>query len=207
MDVAALTAFVGVTLAMVAVPGPDFIFMLTSGANHRAVRQPVTGVLIGHLLLVTALTAGVGPLVSSAPTVLNALTLVGAGFLCYLGIGVLRTAKTTALSVDDNAPQTQTRKLVQQGIGVAVLNPKALLFYLVVIPQFANPAATWPLPIQFAVLGGMFILGCLIVYIPIGLLAGSVIASRPRANQIITYIAGGIMIVLGLGLAAEYIWG
>ncbi|MDN5731647.1 MAG: LysE family translocator [Yaniella sp.] len=206
MDTAALTAFAGVVVAMVIVPGPDFMFMLTSGVHHRAVRQPVTGVVIGHLLLVSTLTAGVGPLVSSAPGVLDALTLIGAAFLCYLGIGVLRTAKTTELSVGDNISNAQAGKLVRQGIGVAVLNPKALLFYLVVVPQFASPEAPWAMPAQFAVLGGMFVIGCLLVYVPVGLLAGKVIASRPRASQIISYLAGAIMIALGLALAVEFFW-
>jgi threonine/homoserine/homoserine lactone efflux protein len=203
MDSTALVAFVGLVAAMVLVPGPDFMFMLLSGVRFRAVAAPVSGLVAGHGFLVACLALGVGQLVASIPVVLTVLTLIGAAYLMYLGVNVLRTATSTGAQDAGLACEMQRAQLFRQGFGVAAMNPKAILFYVAIVPQFASASTAWPLSLQFGTLGAIFVLGCLLIYIPVGLLSGRVISAHPRTSQLITRVAGVIMIVLSVGLLAE----
>lgn len=203
MDSTALVAFVGLVAAMVLVPGPDFMFMLLSGVRFRAVAAPVSGLVAGHGFLVACLALGVGQLVASIPVVLTVLTLIGAAYLMYLGVNVLRTATSTGAQDAGLACEMQRAQLFRQGFGVAAMNPKAILFYVAIVPQFASASTAWPLSLQFGTLGAIFVLGCLLIYIPVGLLSGRVISAHSRTSQLITRVAGVIMIVLSVGLLAE----
>ncbi len=207
MDTALLTAFVGLAAVMVMVPGPDFMFMLTVGVRHRVVLTPVFGLVVGHTLLVIGLTLGVGQLVSSSHGILAVVTVIGAGYLFYLGIDVLRDARRSAPAGEEDGPMqpvgVNRTSLFRQGLAVATLNPKAILFYIAIVPQFASVSAAWSLSVQFAVLGAIFVLGCLVIYVPVGFLAGRVIAARPVVSQIVTYVAGVIMVLLSVGLMVE----
>lgn len=205
MDLAVLIAFAGMAGVLIAVPGPDWAFILAAGVREQAVLPAVTGLVAGYLVLTVVVAAGVGPLVASVPAALVALTVVGAGYLIHVGIGTVRSPRR-----DPPVPATgwlatgpRNARLVRRGIGVSALNPKALLFFLAFLPQFARPHEPWPLPLQLTVLGIIWATIVGVFYCTLGFTADRVLASRPAMIHWVTRTAGVAMIAVGLALLVE----
>src|SRR4051812_31930530 len=103
MESATLLAFVGVAIPLGAVPGPDWMFMLTASTKCRVVIPVAAGLALGHVLIVAAIALGVGPLVTAVPQIMTVLALVGGAYLIYLGVRVLRSTCPLA-GPSDGAP-------------------------------------------------------------------------------------------------------
>jgi threonine/homoserine/homoserine lactone efflux protein len=88
-------------------------------------------------------------------------------------------------------------------MGVSALNPKGLLLFLALLPQFTSPHDPWPLAAQLAVLGLVFVLTCGAFYLCLGSFARRIVHARPAAAQAITRLAGAAMIVVGALLLIE----
>lgn len=177
------------------------LYVLAS-TRTRAVLPAVGGLVAGYAIITAAVALGLGPLVVAQPIILTVISVAGAGYLGYLGIGILRSAR----SADSEAPSADGAHgwaLIRRGMGVTALNPKALLLFLAILPQFARPAAPWPLPMQLAALGGVFIALVAVFYTGLGYLAGRVLGPRPRLNGTVTRIAGGAMLLVGALLLGE----
>jgi threonine/homoserine/homoserine lactone efflux protein len=86
---------------------------------------------------------------------------------------------------------------------VSGLNPKGLLIFVALLPQFAEPYAPWPVPAQLAVLGLAFTLTCGVVYLAVGVAARELLRARTTAADVVSRISGASMIVLGVVLLAE----
>jgi threonine/homoserine/homoserine lactone efflux protein len=141
-------------------------------------------------------------LVAASPTALAVLTLAGAGYLVHLGIGNLRGRRNPHRPGADVVAAGRGA-FVRRGIGVSALNPKALLFFVAFLPQFARPGGAWPLPAQLAALGGLWALLGGLFYTALGYMADRALGARPALAQLITRLAGAAMIVVGLVLLGE----
>lgn len=201
METSAALAFAVVAFTLIAIPGPDWAFMLASGARDHIVFPAVGGLMVGYVLITMIVVAGVAPLVAATPLALLALTVAGSGYLMYLGVRVLRSP--AHITSDSGGIEASRSACFRRGVGVSALNPKGLLLFLAILPQFASAQAPWPLPIQLALLGGIFIALCGVFYVPLGMTADRVLGSRPRVAQITSRIAGVAMIVVGLALLVE----
>lgn len=204
MDVSALVAFTAVAAAMVGLPGPDWALILAAGsrAGGAVVAPTVGGLALGYVLLTSVVAAGVGPLVAAAPETLVVMTVVGATYLIYLGVGILRSPPAGVSGAGGVAPISRPDSVLR-GVGVSALNPKALLFFLAFLPQFARPAAPWPLTGQLFVLGGVWVVLVVGFYTVLGRAAARVLAGRPGRAGAVTRVAGAVMILAGLCLLAE----
>ena len=90
-----------------------------------------------------------------------------------------------------------------QGMGTSGINPKGLLFYVALVPQFVSPEAPLPVPVQSGLLGLTFVLLAAIVYTCVALLARKLLQSRPGAARKVTLASGIIMVGLGVVLLSE----
>jgi threonine/homoserine/homoserine lactone efflux protein len=219
MDPNLLLAFWGVTFLLVVVPGPDWAFTLAAGARDRVVLPAVTGLVLGYALLTVLVAAGVGALVARSPLVLTALTAVGAGYLVHVGISVLR--RPGALHIDHgDAPDTtdtrctperasarpaSTSAIVSRGVGVSGLNPKGLLIFVALLPQFTDPGGRWPATVQLAALGLVFVVTCGAFYTVVGHSARAILGARPGVARLVSQISGAAMVLVGLLLLIERI--
>jgi threonine/homoserine/homoserine lactone efflux protein len=88
-------------------------------------------------------------------------------------------------------------------MGTSGINPKGLLFYVALVPQFVSPEASLPVPVQSGLLGLTFVLLVAVVYSCVALLARKLLQSRPAAARRVTLGSGIIMVALGLVLLAE----
>jgi len=86
---------------------------------------------------------------------------------------------------------------------VSGLNPKGLLLFLALLPQFTNPEWSWPVAGQIGMLGMVFTLTCAVFYLCIGLAARSILVTRPAAARALGRVSGAAMVVIGAILLAE----
>lgn len=199
-----LLGFWGVTLLLIAVPGPDWAFILTSGVRDRVVLPAVAGLMLGYLGLSLLVAAGIGAVIARSALFLTVLTISGALYLTWLGISILR--RPGALHADSTDPANLTRsptRRVLAGIGVSGLNPKGLLIFLAILPQFTDPRGLWPLPIQLAALGLVFVTTCGMFYTVVGFGARTILSAKPVVALLISRTSGIAMIVVGLLLVIE----
>lgn len=216
MDLQLLLACWGMMTLMVLVPGPDWAYIIAAGTQERTILPSLGGILVGYLAAVTAVAVGVGAAVAALPWVLVGLTFTAAGYLSYLGIRVLR--QPPALAAGDAAGSGGTAGgdgdagasdrpwlRLAQGAGVSGLNPKGLLVLVVLLPQFTDAAGSWPIPVQLAVLGLIFVGSCALVYSVVGVSARAMLRFRPSAMRIISRVSGAAMIVLAVVLVVEQV--
>ena len=202
MEMSAVLGFAAIALTMIAVPGPDWAYVLGVGARDRVLVPAVAGLMVGYVLITLVVSVGVGGLIAAQPIALMVLTVAGSLYLIRLGIGTLRAARTAAFGAGA-ALVASSRETFTRGIAVSGLNPKGVLIFVSILPQFAHAQDTWPLPAQLALLGIVFVLLAGSFYLPMGVLMERVLTARPSAAGLVTRIAGTAMVLVGLSLLAE----
>lgn len=211
MNTQLLLACWGMMTLMVLVPGPDWAYILAAGTRERTLLPSLGGILLGYLAAVVAVAVGVGAAVAALPWLLVGLTFAAAGYLAYLGVRVLMQPPALAGGGAADSPVSgagaDTRPWLRlvQGAGVSGLNPKGLLVLVVLLPQFTDAAGAWPIPVQLAVLGLIFVGSCALVYSVVGMGARAVLRARPSAMRLISRVSGAAMVVLALALVVEQV--
>ncbi|MFG2750843.1 LysE family translocator [Streptomyces xanthophaeus] len=205
MDTTTLVAFLAVDLLLVFTPGADWAYAISAGLRERSVVPAVTGLIAGHAAYALVAVAGLAVIVASSPAVLTALTVAGAGYLLWLGWGVVRQPAVPAAAAETSGASRV--QVILKGAGISGLNPKALLLYFALFPQFIDSADGWPVAAQTGLLSTMHLVACTVVYLAVGVLARTVLKTRPSAARIVTRISGAMMIVIGAFLLVERLAG
>lgn len=198
-------AFMLVAVALACTPGVDWAYSITAGLRQRSFVPAVAGLCSGYVLHTVLLVAGLAALLTGVPGVLGWLTLAGAAYLMWLGASTLRSWRGASFEAKAaSAGATQLRTFFQ-GMGTSGINPKGLLFYVALIPQFVSAEATFPVPVQSGLLGLTFVALTALVYTAVAMLARSILQSRPGAARVVTLSSGVIMLGLGGVLLAEQV--
>lgn len=205
-----LVAFALASVVLVLVPGPTVVFVVSRAIAHgrRAALTSVAGNSLGVLVLVVAVAFGLGSLVERSVAVYTVIKLFGAAYLVYLGVRTWRERGALAGAMNAAAPRTHQetgvgRHVFRQGVVVGVTNPKALVFFAAVLPQFVDREAGH-LPAQMLVLGAGFVLLAMVLDSGWGLAAGTArawLARSPRRLAALGGTGGLMMVGLGVGLA------
>ncbi|MGV9632095.1 LysE family translocator [Streptomyces sp. NPDC003487] len=226
MDSATLLSFLALDFLLVCVPGADWAYAIAAGLGGRSVTLAVSGLVAGYALHTALASAGLAVLVAGSPALLTALTVAGAGYLVRLGWTVLRRPGVPGDGVPavdgdgarggapsgawSGAPSgarggaPSGARVFGRGAAISGLNPKGLLLYLSVLPQFlAVRGARLPVPAQTAVLGVLHMACCAAVYCGVGLLARAVLGARPAAARAVTRTSGAAMLGIGAFLLVE----
>ena len=197
--------FVLASLAVILTPGQDMVLVMSRSIAQGAAAGVVTAAgvslgLVGHTLLATL---GLGALLRTSAWVFMAFKLIGAAYLVYLGVQLLRT-RAQQLEVSHGGTQPLPR-LFFSGALSNLGNPKVAIFYFAFLPQFVRPDAahlTWTV----AVLGLLFSALTFAVKGPVGLAAARLsvwLRRRPGALLGLYRASGLVFIGLGLRLALE----
>ncbi|WP_240665930.1 LysE family translocator [Agromyces sp. LHK192] len=218
MDPQLLIACSVMMTLMVVLPGPDWAFVIATGTSERSILPSLSGILLGYLATVAAVALGVGAVVATLPWFIVVLTFAAAAYLVYLGVRVLRAPPVVVVAgasrgatadVESGGAQPEASDRpwlrVLQGAGVSGLNPKGLLVLVVLLPQFTDASGAWPIPLQLAVLGLIFVGACALVYSIVGYGARTVLRLRPSAMRIVSRVSGAAMIVLAVWLVVEQV--
>ncbi|MFI2363029.1 LysE family translocator [Promicromonospora sp. NPDC019610] len=194
-------AFALAALVLIAIPGPSVLFTIgrSLAYGRRGGLLSVLGNAIGTLPATALVTLGLGQLIAESIVVFTAVKIAGALYLMYLGVQAIRHRHDhAALSTGPTHAPSSGRQL-WQGIVVAATNPKTLVFFVAVLPQFVSRDAG-SVPLQLAVLGCMFAaiaLCCDSIWALIAGTARTRLGHNPRRLSQMG-AAGGVMMV-GLG--------
>lgn len=197
--------FVVASLVLIVTPGQDMVLVMS-----RSVAQgPAAGVataagvsvgLVGHTVLASL---GLGAILRTSDWLFLALKLVGAAYLVFLGLQLLRT-RGAELAVAAGAPRSPWR-LFFDGALSNVSNPKIAVFYFAFLPQFVLPGAAHP-TLSVFVLGLVFAGLTFLVKGPVGLAAGLLsgwLRARPAVLTWLYRTSGAVLVGLGVRLAFE----
>lgn len=200
-------AFVMVAAALACTPGVDWAYSITAGLRQRSFVPAVAGLCGGYVLHTLLMVAGLAALLAGMPGVLGWITAAGAVYLLWLGVSTLRSWRgaTFGTAAAVGKPASNQVRTFLQGMGTSGINPKGLLFYVALVPQFVSPEATLPVPVQSGLLGLTFVLLAAIVYTCVALLARKLLQSRPGAARKVTLASGIIMVGLGAVLLSEQV--
>ncbi len=201
-DWATLGVFALAALALLAVPGPSVLYIVTQSIRdgRRAGLVSMLGIQTGALVHVAAAALGLSALIASSAAAFDALKFAGAAYLIFLGVRRLLGRDEPDLA--DPRERTELSRLYTQGIVVNVLNPKTALFFLALLPQFVDPARG-PVVVQVLVLGLVFI-ALALVSDGIWAVSAGTFGERLRYSRafgrVQRYVSGSVF--LGLGLVA-----
>jgi threonine/homoserine/homoserine lactone efflux protein len=193
------------SLALIALPGQDMILVMSRSIaqGSRAGVVTAAGVsvgLVGHTLLATL---GLGVILRTSELLFLALKLVGAAYLVYLGVGLLR-ARRGSLAMHAAATRPLGRLFID-GAFSNLSNPKIAVFYFAFLPQFVSPTAQHPTLTVFT-LGLVFAGLTFLVKAPVALFSGALSAwlrARPGVLVWVYRLSGAILVGLGVRLAFE----
>ncbi|VVO27307.1 LysE family translocator [Pseudomonas fluorescens] len=180
-------------------PGPDMILLLQTGARQGKGAALATAVGLGiargcHVALAAL---GLATLFKAAPWTFDIVRLAGAAYLLWLGIQCLRTTMLPDPNdTDHTCEKPRWRAAIQRGLLTNLLNPKALLFCSVLLPQFINPDAG-PVLAQFATLGVVLVgVGLLFdsAYALTGAALGRWLQRSPSAQRLQQWLFGSLLI-------------
>jgi threonine/homoserine/homoserine lactone efflux protein len=203
-----LLAFAVASVVLVLIPGPTVVFVVSRALAHgrRAALTSVAGNSTGVVGLVLLVAFGLGTVVERSLLVFTVIKLVGAAYLVYLGVRTFRERGHLVVALRAAAASRVTgvgRHVFRQGVVVGLTNPKALVFFAAVLPQFVDPRAGH-VPVQMAALGIAFVLLAMVLDGLWGLAAGTArdwFARSPGRLSVMGGTGGLAMIGLGLGLA------
>ena len=201
-----LLAFAAMSFLLIVIPGPSVLFVIgrALAQGRRAALTTVAGNTLGAYVLVVAVALGVGAVVERSVLVFTALKLVGAAYLVYLGVQAVRQRRSLQAVFTGDGPARGGLRTLWEGFAVGVANPKTIVFFAAVLPQFVDRS-------QGHVMAQMLLLGLVFNLIAVvsdsvwGLLAATMrswFASSPRRLSMIGGIGGLTMIGLGVTVAA-----
>lgn len=194
-------------LAMIyCLPGPDMILLLQTGARQgrRAALATALGLAIARSCHVVLAAAGLATLFRAAPWTFDLVRIAGAAYLLWMGIHMFKQSTPISSPNGGTTPQTASwNSAIQRGVLTNLLNPKALLFCSVLLPQFITPGAA-PVMTQFAMLGAILVtigLAFDSIYALAGTWVGRWLDARPTAQRMQKWVFGGLLMGFAFRLA------
>lgn len=190
--------FCAATIALLLIPGPTVLLVLSYALSQgRSVAvASAAGVAFGDFIAMSASLLGLGALVLTSAILFTALKWIGAVYLIWLGIKLIRSAPTAGLEMP--AAQTTTGGVFAHNAAVTALNPKSIAFFIAFVPQFVN--ADQPLLPQFAILIATFVSLAAINALAYALMADRMrqVIGRPSVIAWLTRAGGATLILMGL---------
>lgn len=153
-----LLAFSLTALLIVLLPGPNVLFTIgrALALGRRAALLTIVGTATGMYLQVILVSLGLGVLLEQSLVLMTVVKFVGAAFLVYLGIQAIRHRNDAAKELGEVKPIGPLRTIIE-GFVVGVTNPKTIVFFLAILPQFVVHGTDTPLGVQMLLLGAIFI--------------------------------------------------
>jgi threonine/homoserine/homoserine lactone efflux protein len=192
------------SLVLIATPGQDMVLVMSRSVAQGAGAGAVTAAgvslgLVGHTLLATL---GLGAVLRASELLFIALKLLGAAYLIYLAVGLLRSSRAELLlgSVGQRSPM----RLFVDGALSNLSNPKIAIFYFAFLPQFVTPGSSQPTLTIFA-LGIAFAALTFAVKGPVGLFAGLLSGwLRAHPGALVWLYRGSGVVLLGLAVRLAF---
>jgi len=200
-----LLAFALISFALIIVPGPNVLFIISRSLmlGRTAGVGTALGGQIGVYVQVAAVAFGVGAIVERSVAVFTVLKLAGAAYLLYLGVQAVRHRGELGTALTARTEPKSIRRIVRDGFLVGVSNPKAIVFFIAVLPQFVDRSAGH-VPAQMLLLGAIFVAIAVFCDSTWALVAGTArtwLSRSPRRLELVGGTSGLVMIGIGASLA------
>ena len=193
-------AFVATSAVVLAIPGPTILLVLSYSIAHgRTATLPlVAGVALGDSLAITLSLIGLGTLLSASALWFTTIKWMGGIYLIYLGLRLILGAARPAPLQQPQAQQASPRKLFANAFIVTALNPKSIVFFIALLPQFISPAH--PSAAQLWILGITFVVLATIGASLYALFATSIrrFLASPGAQKAYGYTGGALLCGAGV---------
>lgn len=197
--------FIITSALLTLMPGPDILFVVAQ-SMVRGKRDGIAialGLSSGLFVHTAAAAFGLSLLIASSPSALTVIKYAGIAYLTYLGFASLRSSKKES---EEDAPATEDQerksfwKLFRTGVTMNLLNPKVIIFFLALFPQFIDPASATPRT-DVLVLGAIFAAVSVTIFITVALLAdllSSKLSVRKMNARTLAWIKASIYWVLAV---------
>jgi threonine/homoserine/homoserine lactone efflux protein len=200
-----LIAFAVLSFLLIIAPGPNVLFVVSRSLilGRAAGVGTAVGGQVGIYAQVAAVAFGVGALVQRSIVVFSVIKLAGAVYLVYLGVQAIRHRRSLTEALDAVQERKTIRRILRDAAFVGATNPKSIVFFVAVLPQFVDPAAGY-LPIQMLLLGAVFVSIAAVCDSSWALVAGTArswLARSPRRLELIGGTGGLVMVGIGAYLA------
>jgi threonine/homoserine/homoserine lactone efflux protein len=201
-----LLAFAAATAVFAYFPGPALLYTAaqTLARGRRAGFMAALGIHLGCYAHVFAAAFGLSALFRHVPELYVALKVVGALYLVWLGIGMIRGGGAPA-QPGLVAPKS-ARRAFAESVVVELLNPKVAIFFIAFLPQFVDPSASFPIWLQFLILGTIVNFAFSSADL-VAVLAASTVMGKLRTDglgrKLVRYGGGSILVGLGARLALD----
>lgn len=202
MSSGTLLLFVLTVFPLICTPGPDILFTASQGLSNgrSAALNAVAGILLGYSVHGVLSAVGIAALISASPFMFSILKWLGVSYLFFLAGQLFYSAckRKGEISLPPSS-----RISLWRGFFTSFLNPKGLLMYLAILPQFISPDGSPA--VQAILLSLLFIAGCGLVYTLIGLLAAQAYGSQisDHARRRLEIIAGFMLAGAAIKLAKQ----
>lgn len=202
-----LSTYVLGTIAIVLLPGPNSMFVLSVAARRgvKAGYAGACGVFVGDAVLMLLAALGAASVLKALPTLFIVIKMVGAAYLTWIGLQLLIGA-VRRWRGEVSAEPTESTDLSQpfrKALVISLLNPKAILFFVSFFIQFVDPTYAWP-GLTFLALGAIGQV-CSAVYLSVLIFAGArlaqAFAARRRAASVAASGVGALFLGFGAKLA------
>lgn len=199
-----LLTFALAAALLIAVPGPSVLFVIgrSLALGRKGGLLSVLGNALGELVQIAAVALGVGVVLAQSVTLFAIVKFAGAAYLVYLGIQAVRHRGGSTTTADPSL-SASTLRLLREGFIVGATNPKSIVFFVAVLPQFVD-YSSGAIPVQLATLGAVFLLIALVSDSAWALAAGTArhwFARSPKRIATLSTTGGAMMIALGGTLA------
>jgi len=198
-------AFVAIEFVLVLMPGPAVLYVVSTGLRHGGQRSiwANLGILSGNAFYFLLSAVGLGAVLLASRDVFVVVKWCGAAYLIYLGLRLIVAPGREPIAESDSAmPDSSTSSggILRAGFVLQAANPKALLFFAALLPQFIDPSGG--VAFQVAILAISSIVMEFAVLLAYGLTAGrlSTWARRTRVARATDRVAGTLLIGAGVGL-------
>ena len=207
LPTAHLLAFTLTAFALIVVPGPSVLFTVSRALalGRTAGVATVAGNTVGVYVQVVGVAFGIGALVERSVMVFTIVKLGGAAYLIFLGVQAIRDRQKLADMLGSRIENKSVARVMADGFVVGIGNPKAIVFFAAVLPQFVDRAAG-QVPQQMLLLGAIFAGIALLSDSGWALVAGSARAwfgRSPRRLELVGGTGGLMMIGIGATLAVS----
>ncbi len=194
-------SFVAAIIVFQLIPGPGTLAILNATTRNGigAGMGAVVGTLVGDFVFMLAAVAGLAAVMRANPMLFAALQWFGAGYLCWIGLELLR-ARTDATATRDEPRQSGWR-CFRQACAVSLTNPKVVLFFVAFFPLFLRPGASAPtllvMMAHVTLISFLYQAGLVLV----GNAVARGLRNMPSARRIATRAAGIALVAFGVKLA------
>jgi threonine/homoserine/homoserine lactone efflux protein len=200
-----LPLFILAGLLLAVTPGPDLLYIAgrTASQGFRSGLAAVMGISAGCLVHTFAAAIGLSAILTASAQAFLVVKLIGAAYLVYVGLSMLREKEGSALEVNAALPAANVKRVFWQGFLTNVLNPKVALFFLAFLPQFIHTDSP-DKAIAFVLLGIIFIFNSLFVTVTFALMVAKARRKVRASSRIALWLnrsCGALFLALGIKLA------